>query len=446
MDEKQDLTAKADNVQASNSDNNETSNPDNEISQLGQPSTAISSSASSPKKFNKSKVYVLTLIGLIAVGVVLWLLVFNNPKKAEAPVSNVTTDTNSAQVTSNQPAQKKISADKIIYAYSNSGANDLKIYSRPAGGGDKKELLSFTAGEIMESYSVRGQSIALAITGGSPKGLKIMFSSDGGVTFKPIYQKANSELQVTSLMLSDDASSLTMALLETPASKNKVYEVPLDGSGSIKELFTAATAGVAMYSYSTKTSSIVFSEGCWNCDGFNNKEIFSYDINAKARKSLYQSPIGGLSLGVTSDGTEMIVAEGSKYTGPPSEGLGGPITQPPYKFISVNIKSGDKKQVGETNDKVQDVGYISNVQPYYVSDKKVEELVSTPVTKFEADKQISEAAYVSDTEVVVATGVADAYGYIKDYSLSTFKLTDKSIIKVLEGDQQTTIIGVTSTK
>jgi hypothetical protein len=74
------------------------------------------------------------------------------------------------------------------------------------------------------------------------------------------------------------------------------------------------------------------------------------------------------------------------------------------------------------------------------------ELVSTPVTKFEADKQISEAAYVSDTEVVVATGVADAYGYIKDYSLSTFKLTDKSIIKVLEGDQQTTIIGVTSTK
>jgi hypothetical protein len=130
VDEKQDLTAKADNVQASNSDNNETSNPDNEISQLGQPSTAISSSASSPKKFNKSKVYVLTLIGLIAVGVVLWLLVFNNPKKAEAPVSNVTTDTNSAQVTSNQPAQKKISADKIIYAYSNSGANDLKIYSR----------------------------------------------------------------------------------------------------------------------------------------------------------------------------------------------------------------------------------------------------------------------------------------------------------------------------
>lgn len=425
---------------------------DEQKQDLGQPQApaqvvANNNNISLPKSKKKFPIIIAAVV-VVVLAVAAWFLVFNKTNKPTTTVTNGTPNNRTEEPTSTgAQLPNKVVAQDVIYAYSQISSSSTKIYSRPVSGGDRKELLGFSSGEVMESYSVKGQHIALAITGGSPKGLKVMYSKDGGASFSTIYQKANAELQVTSMQLSDDSGSLAMAILESPTSKNKVYDVPLNGSGAIKELFTANTAGVVMYGYNTKTNRVVYSETCWNCDGFNNKEILAYNVNSKTSKSLYISPIGGLSLGINNDGTEVVVAEGSKYTGPAPDGLGGPITQPPYKFYSVNIDTADKKQIGETNDKVRDMGFIPNdktYQAYYVDDKRLAVIGNTPVTKFEADKQISELVYASDSVIVVASGNPDSFGSVTDYTLNTFKISDKSTAKVLDGDPQTTIMGVTT--
>ncbi len=416
------------------------------------PGTFVTKKNKTKRRLRLSKkptIIILIILALLLVaGVVYWFIIKDPNKSADQPAqTNNSTQKASADESEPEPA-KDLVADNVIYTYHEKDTDPVGIYWRPASGGERNLVMTLPNGHYMGYSDVSGQYVAFNTTSGigPTDGDVVWFSSDGGKSYKKIFS-AKDGRDVTSVKISVNEPRVVIGQAQ-PA---EAIEINPENSES-KKLFSANTGGVFVRAYDSKNQKIIYSEGCWNCDGNLGNTVFYKDLKNNATKELIKSSETVLKRLVTvnSDFTEVLVKGDTKDKSIISiNSFLEYYLGTPYSLISVDIASGEEKTLATFGEKQTNpntdaaygsVGYMADGKtPYYVLDKRIFMVKSGgPSLLFESPSAIYGEYFVSANDLVMAIGPYNNFNVI-DYLLK-----DQKNNQVLSGDDKTTILGVTT--
>jgi hypothetical protein len=399
------------------------------------------------QKLPKSKMK-LWIIGAVAAlliaGGLLWYFELRE-KDTTSPQAN---QNNNSDGSNSQTEQLQGLPDLVAYAHRDNDKDPYKLFTRPATGGDRTEVMTLPANMYISYYVVQGNQVAFVLEPGENAAdkLTIYYSSDAGKSYSKIYTSSsdiddNSGIgeQVSSLVFSSDGKSLVIGLLPSIiGGNNQVTEIALTGSNETKTLFTSDKAGVFLQGYDRTKQRAVYFTGCYNCDGNVSNPLFVRDGNG-AESVLYESEVGFLNVAVKSDFNSVVISEGTHD--PAVEGL-GETTKAPYTIFNLDIASKEKKTLGTISESnVLDVGYGATGDPYVATYKKVVSFAGKTSTLFETSSSIyyGGVPFVGKDSVVVLIGSQTS----ADFTLNYFKVGEAEPVKLLSGDGNTVILGVT---
>lgn len=398
------------------------------------------------KKFGKKK-FMLIFLLLAAAGATAWWFLI---KKDPTPTSNNNQSTNQQQNTQTQSDFK--TPDNIIYAFREADDAPLTIYSRPVGGGDRKELAKLAKNEFPGNSDVRNNVVAYSTD------QAIYVSTDSGTSFKKIYdlkQGVGGQLgeQVTSLKIDASADNLAVGILPIDGTQNSVNQFSLDGSTK-NELFKSDKPGVFIDEWSQSLGKMVYSQGCYNCDGNQPTPlIWSQNKNQSSELSSSIKPGTLIDTDLNEINGQLVVVYGAADKN--SDGLGVNIIAP-YKISRFNINSDDYSEtvvktigtVGEKNPngttksrtvlggfiwQTDNVYYTDDNQMFYLTDQKESLALSS-------DKLITRANFVDANTIIFNAGEKQSV----DFVVNNHSVSGKQSTQVLVGDANTFIFGVTT--
>jgi hypothetical protein len=381
-------------------------------------------------KSKKPLILLAVLLILAALGAGYWFFL----KDDSAPASDQAQTTD--EVSQEAEATKKTGdADTVAYAFKADDNANYSVFWRNVLGGDRTEVGPLGAKSFVTHSAVSGSNVAYA-TDNSFEGTAekaVWLSTDGGKTYSKAMDISDNT-QVTSMLFSVDESELAVALLPNVGESNTVKSINVSSKQS-KDLFSSDNAGVFLEGYSTEKKLLIYSEGCFNCDGNLGSPIYKWDLNAASRTEISDAKVssGYAHTVVRSDFTEILVAEGTLGDG---LGMGAP-----YNLLRIAVADGKVTPVAENvNGLLIGLGYMADNQtPYYALGKQILTAKgAAPTVYFESDKDIVGAYFVSDKEVIVSTGQQS------EFVLYRYDVAAKSSKNILNGDGNTTIFGVTS--
>src|SRR5690606_9742007 len=100
-------------------------------------------------------------------------------------------DTSQSTSTEQQVEEQELLTlpDTVAYAYRESDSEPYKIYTRPATGGERTEVMTLPDDSYISQSAVHGRQIAFAVEPGSESSEKmtVYYSSDSGASFNKIY-------------------------------------------------------------------------------------------------------------------------------------------------------------------------------------------------------------------------------------------------------------------
>ena len=402
---------------------------------LSDEDAAPVASATVKKKRSPKKILILLLVVIILAGVALSLRMFVFKQKAVAPdqSGNATTQNTQKQELTYEP-------DSVVYAFRAKDGDPYSIYLRPAAGGDRVEAAKLERDEVVLGGDTVGQK-ALFYTDS-----KVYLSENGGKKFEPVLTVGAGE-QITSAKLSTESEFFVAAIFT--GADGVVNKYGLDGKNKTEVLKTSNTAPTV---YGFGSDKLVYSEGCYNCDGPRTAYKI-YDQKAKASKDFLDTAKPENILEVRVD---RLLSAISYVAATPSSaaddvGIGPGVS--PYKVSVYNVKDGKTTQVttigtageknpnGTTKYRQIFIGFLAGTStPYYAEGtdlSKVENNKSSPY--YQSTKTLLTVPYVGKSSVIVGTG-ADS----SDYALSNYGFSDKKDTPIFSGDNNTIIIGVTT--
>ena len=393
-------------------------------------------------KWYKSKQFIILVLLLIVGAGVTWYLTKNH--KSSQPSTSQATGT-----VNQQTEVKELKPAIIAYSYktaeptqgggceSSESSSKFELFWRPATGGDRT-----TAGEIgsklVSQSDVSREKVVIVTTpecGGSST-TDVLVSKDSGKTYEKIFSTNPSkdgqmEEQITSVKLSNDGSSVVIAVLPGGSSQNTVKEIDISTKQS-KDLFTIEQQGVFIEGYNKPKNQIYYYVGCYNCDGNTYNKLYVRDTINDKEDVVYEHDRITEQTVFNKDFTKILLA---KWTA--GEGLGG---GPPYDIEEFDIGSKQSVNLKKINEGTSPrIGYTKEDVPYYTSDTKVSKIAAdkSETIVFEAAKPILNVYLVSADQVIASSGEYN------DNVLTNYTLSDKKTIEILKGDTNTNIFGVT---
>lgn len=407
-------------------------------------------------KFTKKKLIItLVILLLVAGGAVAYY--YMQQKDDKTPAGN---SANSNQTNDDKKEEaKEIVADTIAYAFSSKTGDPYGLFWRPAGSGERTDAkLSYPT---ITHSDVLDQKVVVSAQEGSGSTTKevVIYSEDGGKSYKKIFDGKSSSSsetfgdQVTSLKLSSDGSRVAIGIV-TSSSDGKAVEINPSNSES-KDIIVAENGVIFVYGYDASSGNLVYTEGCYNCDGNLGNEIYVVNTKSKAKKTIAKSTDTNLvqPIGVTKDFSRVLVLNTTKDNSIKPDGLYDFYIGPPYSLDLVKIKDLTKTSLAPFGTKlalnsqstVPDIfktaGFLNDgLTPYYAYDSSVSAYFDNqkPTTLFTADKSLVGVHYVSEAEVITSSGV------FADFKLTNYKVKSKELISILNGDDNTSIFGVTT--
>lgn len=383
-----------------------------------------------PVKKSKKKLVliILVLLVLIGGGAAAWLLTQNSSDNtAEVPAE-----------TAEQVVQKTYEPNTIPYAFREQATQPVTLYSRPAIGGERKEIQQLTRDTIV-SYSDTNGSNVLVVADED-----ILVSTDHGAGYKKVFE-SEAGAQITSIKFSAEGDGIVFGYLKTAGGKNEIRTMNLEGQ-DVKTVTTSDEAGVFIEGWSTKNNQLVYQSGCYNCGG-GARTVYAFDTKESKRKTLLENVAKNrvYSLAV-SDDTKLLLY----VTGTFKEAEGEIL--PPYNVTLLTIADNEEKSVatigtaGEKNPNGTDklrlfkTGFTDGPNtPYYTVDQQLYLVRNNePLLFYESDKSILQVNYVSDKYVIAQSGT------IEDFALTNYEVSTKKATAILQGDGNTRIFGVTT--
>lgn len=420
----------------------ETSSPvqSGQVIAPGEPSqpAAVPPAQNKPKK--KKVLIALALILVLAAAVAVWWFMFKD--KAEAP------STTTPIVSTPAPAELKpsaaiytVSTDEPVKPNAECGDSNTKVYSQPISGGDKSEVADLGKNNNVSYSEVQKGSIAFVSDPGcgSTDGTTIWLSKDSGKTYtKPFVgqpiQKDKGWDQITSLKFSSDGKKLVFGFLSSDrTSGNTVKEIDVT-TGKTKDLFTLKdSSGVFIQGYDATKGLIYYSKGCYNCDGGNAfGKIYVHDLAKKTDTLVFQdTKLDSGNVIANSDFTKFLLLKAT-----PGQGLGG---GPPYYIDELTVANKSAKNLVKiTDDYPIWTGYRDGDEmPAYTNKDKIYLLDSNKTVLYDAEKPIQNVALVSRDSVIASSGSNETF------VLNQYKFSDKTNTKILTGNSNTRILGIT---
>lgn len=413
------------------------------------------------KPHSNKKLYIIigAILAILLAVSAYFLLRKDNSKTTQAnTATSQTTKNKPIDTKKDQEVAKEQVADNVVYSFTESDNKPYSVFWRPASAG-QRTLSTTMSNKTRSGYSdVKMGNVAYVSSpdSGATDSLAVYFSKDSGKTFKKIYSlpvnKETSQVgdQITSIKISNDGSKVVVGYLPGDSS-NQVTEINPDTLAT-KKLFTSTKAGVFITAYDSVSEKIIYSEGCFNCDGNIGNTVVVRNLKTGQIKELVKSTDTMIkqSVSVNADFTELLVEGVTKdLNSAVKDSFFGYYMGAPYTVISVNIDSAVEKSIASFGEKQKDpnspavhssIGYMADGKTaYYALDKQVYSLSSgKPTLLYEAPKGLYSVYFVSDASVVAG------YGTYNDFVLNNFSTKDKKVTQILSGDNKTSIFGVTT--
>lgn len=386
----------------------------------------------------------LVLVVIIGIGCAAWFWWSSQA----APDDNKVTG-----LPSNDLQRKLPELNTVAYAYGTSYEAPRDLFWRPAGGGEKQNTPSkaFVGSAKTYGNQVLIETYYNEATKSAPS---ILYSKDGGKTYETIFTgkaPATSDDmgdQITGMIFASDGKSVIFAVLPNDT-KNTVKRIFFTKPAEVVDIMASEARGVFPISFNTKSQKLVFSEGCYNCDGNGaSTSAFSYDIVAKQRTTLIDGADKHLGIVSNKVATKLLVTTPTidkTKTGGEDGGFWGYYVGAPYKFTVFDLATGKAQDPGTSvgtasENKFVRGGFMTDdTTPYYYSGNQLFMLdKATPTLLYEAGQPIHEVFYVSPTTVFASTGD------YQNFTLNRFGVKTQETSQLLTGDDTTTrIFGIT---
>lgn len=389
-----------------------------------------------PKKSKKKPIIavIVLVIVLAGAGVVGYLLTQDRP--SESPT--VTT-----QPTETKPAALTYEPNTVTYTYRAKSSDPVAVFTRPAAGGERKEIQQLTRDSVITASDTSGPNSAFV------DGNTIYVSTDNGETYKKVFE-GEAGAQVTSLKFDADNTGLAFGYLKSDKPKNEVRTIDMSGQNA-KTLFTADTAGAYILGWSSKAERMIYQTGCYNCDG-RPENTYSFDTKSTKRTALLEDVQANelASISVSSDTSLMIYIVGV-YPTNSDDPL--PALVPPYVVNLMKLGGTDKPteiaRIGNAGEKNSNgtlltrttlTGFTAGTNtPYYTADKQLFLVKANEGLLFyESADVIENVDYISDKYVISRTGDPS------DFTMANYDTATKKSVTILQGDNNTTIFGITT--
>ncbi len=393
-------------------------------------------------KWYKSKKFIILVLLLIVGAGVAWYLTKNH-EPSQTSTSQATGSVNQ------QTETKELKPTNIAYSYrtvesppnvgcgATGSGSKFEIFWRPITGGDRTSAADI-GNKLVSQSDVNKDKVAVVTAPecGGTDSAGLWISKDSGKTYEKIFStnppKDNQvEDQITSVKLSNDGSSVVIAVLPGGSSQNTVKEIDVSTKES-KDLFTIEQPGVFIEGYNKSKNQIYYYVGCYNCDANTYNKLYVRDTINDKEDVVYEHDRITEQTVFNKDFTKVLLAKSTA-----GEGLGG---GPPYSIEEFDLGSKQSSNLKNiTTGTNLRVGYTEEEVPYYTNETKVSKIVAdkSETVVFEAAKPIMNVYLVSADQVIASSGAYD------DNVLTNYTLNDKKTIEILKGDVNTNIFGVT---
>lgn len=383
----------------------------------------------------------ILIVTASSAGAFLWL----NSRPADSNQANDLPVNTSQQIKAPEP-------NTVVYGFKGDtlpGPGGL--FWRPAVGGEGQAT---TSKVYVGSTLIHGNQVLVESVGVDKKAPAILHSSDGGKTYTAIFTgkpaATANELgdQITGMTFASDGKSVVFGLLPDGA-KNTVKQVFFDKPNVTTDLMSTTARGVFPIAFNAKTKRLVFSEGCYNCDGNGaSTSAIAYDVASQTRTILIDGTDKHLGIIANESATRLLVTTPTvdqKRTGGIDGGFWGYYIGAPYTLTIFDIETGKNIEPALAIDDTLEKDYVrggfmaDDQTPYYFSGNKVfMPGKDEPTLLYEAGQPILDAFYVSRDIIFASTGTYNGF------TLNRFEAKSQNTEQILTGDGNSTrIFGVT---
>lgn len=415
-----------------------------EATQPDEPSRPVS--ANGPPKKSHKKVYIGLLSLVIISGLVIaGVLLLKKPAKTSSSATSKT-----GTIADKAQASKTYVPDTVAYAFRANSTDPFSIYYRPAIGGERKEVKKLDRDEYVSVSDVVGNVVVFG------SDTKLYVSQDAGKTYETVFTAAAGEA-INSVKLSSEADRIAVAIVPdfSNQSKGAVFSIDLDGKDK-KDLFEDPSA-LYLIGWSSKKQKIAYWQGCYACDGGRTGWKLR-DLKTNTAKDL----VSGVDpktyyyvASVSNDMSTLMYIQSTYDAAIKTEGPPGYYSAAPYKVMKADLNAGkggiEIAIVGEKAEKNSNgtdkfrrfsLGFLSGTNTgYYAEGNKLNVVGDEgPSLLYQSDQDISAVHYASDKIVVVSTGELSS----SDFLLSSYNLTTKKSTQIFQGDDNTSLFGVTT--
>lgn len=413
-----------------------------------------------PKQKSKKKRILIIILILVLLGggaAAYWY--FELRDEPISPQAQTTTETLSPQV-------KEVGLNTLIYSVRNTAAqvgqtDSEEVFWQPVDSDVKNSALKPSKNSYVTAHDVSGNKSVLALAPtNSTEALTVWYSADGGKEYKNIYSspkasKDNLGYQLTSLKFSSDGSSVIFGLLPPGTDTgNEVYVIDLESADFKGEkLFTSEKRGVFIYAYEADLKKVIYSEGCYNCDGNIGNDLLLFNAGNNTKSTLAKSNEGNVISfqAINNDFSEILTLSETRDSNMQvTNNIDGTYMGPPFTISALTLQDGSSKAIGTFGEKLKPdatgnvdylfitAGYMEGgTTPYVGFENKIYKIADSNILMYEASKTLTDVLYVGEDNIVAASGE------LQDFALNNFSVKDKTSNIILNGNERTTLFGVT---
>lgn len=359
-------------------------------------------------------------------------------------------DTNASQQESTEDKKVELNykPDLVAYLHRDNQSEPNALFTRPAIGGERKEVMKFQQDENTTVSDVRGQDVVIA------SDTKLYVSRDGGRKYNAVYTHDTTDV-IVSVKVSSDGSRLafgTVPSVEGVAGSDhygSIYTVDLEGKDK-QQLTSSKEKALLLLAWDADSNKMAYSEGCYYCDA-SRTAYKLYDIESKKAEDLLPGKDASTfhyGLQVSHDLTRAV------YVQSPT-GSSAMESTPPYQVRVTDLK--DMKDtlvqtVGSKDDMNPNgtarfwdfsLGFLAGTNtPYYATDKSLYQVVDGEAKLLlTSDQFISQVHYASDEQLIYTARQSQG---AEALFLNHYDVTKEVVTQIFEGDYNTLVFGVST--
>lgn len=424
----------------------------------GAPVKITDSNAKKPKsgKGKKNLVVFLILLILLGGGFSAWWFYFKD--KIANPNTATDSGASTQQQQTNENVYKMQKAVQIVYAHGGEIDAPGLVYSRPAVGGERKEIASVEKlSGVVAQYRTGTSYVYLDGKNSEPNQVWL---AKGEEVPKKVFELSGTSEIILSAVLSKNEQTAYISKIPNPYSSgtggtgsSKLYKINI-ADGKEEELGVIDSSATFLYAVAEDESKLLIAKGCYACDGAPEApEIFTIS-DKKSSKTFAMETNSFGAFAIKPDFSKIVFVENTVDKNQTEDGLLGYYVGPPHKIHLLDLSDNSDKVIGTVGEKLGNsldvtftpqVGWAqttSSLESYFTSEKKVT-VYDTNTQKesvlFESTtKAVEKVYFASSNEVIVGIKSGEVGGMLID----RYDISAKKAENIMETTDLTKILGL----